>query len=320
MFYDWNGLCLNDADGDDVCDENEIEGCMDPVACDYNADATDEGECDYCSCAGEGESGYGILLEVHAEHDEGELEGLTTYRMYITTPNDNDIISAVYGDDETPLSIATTTSFYRELAHEATTTHCVHRIPRRFDGSPWDGPAGDNCPSTIGDLNNGWISNFEAGMNNRGQHRGAMFVTNDSGTTNIVSGAEQRILIEFTTDGVMSGVVNVQMFTAGVVDPADRLALPFEGVGLHTEGGDVVCGCMDELACNYDANVTNDDGSCEYESCLGCTDESACNYSEDATLDDGSCTYPEFGCFDCEASDQDGDGVCDCIEIPWMYS
>ena len=38
--------------------------------------------------AGEGESGYGILLEVHAEHDEGELEGLTTYRMYITTPND----------------------------------------------------------------------------------------------------------------------------------------------------------------------------------------------------------------------------------------
>ena len=45
---------------------------MDPVACDYNPDATDEGECDYCSCAGEGEAGM-ILLEVHAEHDEGEL-------------------------------------------------------------------------------------------------------------------------------------------------------------------------------------------------------------------------------------------------------
>ena len=42
-------------------------------------------------------------------------------------------------------------------------------------------------------------------------------------------------------------------------------------------------------------------------------------YNEDATLDDGSCTYPEFGCFDCEGnclSDQDGDGVCDCIEFP----
>ena len=54
MFYDCNGLCLNDADGDDVCDENEIEGCMDTAwhAID-NADATDEGSCDYCSCAGE---------------------------------------------------------------------------------------------------------------------------------------------------------------------------------------------------------------------------------------------------------------------------
>ena len=332
MFYDCNGLCLNDADGDDVCDENEIEGCMDPVACDYNADATDEGECDYCSCAGEGEGSYGILLEVHAEHDEGELAGLTTYRMYVTTPNDNDIISAVYGDDETPLSIATTTSFYQ---HPFGSSLGSNNNPLLYTGFPelefdsWltmglDGPAGDNevAPSTIGDLNNGWISNFEAGMNVLIEDSigGAMFVTNDSGTTNIVSGAEQRILIgQFTTDGVMSGVVNVQMFTAGVVDPADRLALAFEGVGLHTEGGDVVCGCMDELACNYDANVTNDDGSCEYESCLGCTDESACNYSEDATLDDGSCTYPEFGCFDCEGnclSDQDGDGVCDCIEFP----
>ena len=332
MFYDCNGVCLTDADGDDVCDENEIEGCMDPVACDYNPDATDEGECDYCSCAGEGEAGYGILLEVHAEHDEGELAGLTTYRMYITTPNDNDIISAVYGDDETPLSIATTTSFYQ---HPFGSSLGSNNNPLLYAGFPemefdsWltmglDGPAGDNelAPSTIGDLNNGWISNFEAGMNILIEDSigGAMFVTNDPGTTNIVSGAEQRILIgQFTTDGVMSGVVNVQMFTAGVVDPADRLALPFEGVGLHTESGGVVCGCMDDMACNYDASATNDDDSCEYLSCLGCTDETACNYSEDATLDDGSCTYPEFGCFDCEGnclSDQDGDGVCDCIEFP----
>ena len=187
-----------------------------------------------------------------------------------------------------------------------------------------DGPAGDNelAPSTIGDLNNGWVSNFEAGMNILIEDSigGAMFVTNDAGTTNIVSGADQRILIgQFTTDGVMSGVVNVQMFTEGIVDPADRLALPFDGVGLHTEVGDVVCGCMDEMACNYDATVTHDDGSCEYESCLECTDDTACNYNEDATLDDGSCTYPEFGCFDCEGnclSDQDGDGCATALNSP----
>ena len=40
--------CLNDADGDGVCDEFEIEGCTDAEACNYDADATDEnGSCTY---------------------------------------------------------------------------------------------------------------------------------------------------------------------------------------------------------------------------------------------------------------------------------
>ena len=331
-FYNCEGECENDTDMDGICDELELEDCMDELACNYNPDATEPGECDYCSCAGEGESGYGILLEVHAVHEAGELDGLTTYRMYVTTPNDNDIISAVYGDNETPLSISTTTSFYQ---HPFGSSLGSNNNPLLYTGFPelefdsWltmglDGPAGEDevAPSTIGDLNNGWISNFEAGLDILIEDSigGAMFVTNDAGTTNILSGADQRILIgQFTTDGFMSGVVNVQMFTAGVVDPADRLSLPFEGVGLHTSGGDIACGCMDEMACNYDAGATNDDGSCEFESCLGCTDEAACNYNPEATMDDGSCEFPDFACFDCEGnclSDQDEDGVCDCVEFP----
>ena len=39
--YDCDGVCLNDADGDGVCDEFEIAGCQDDSACNYNADATD---------------------------------------------------------------------------------------------------------------------------------------------------------------------------------------------------------------------------------------------------------------------------------------
>ena len=74
MFYDCNGVCLSDADGDDVCDENEIEGCMDPVACDYNPDATDEGECDYCSCAGEGEAGMASCLRFMPSTMKGNLQ------------------------------------------------------------------------------------------------------------------------------------------------------------------------------------------------------------------------------------------------------
>ena len=52
--YDCDGVCLNDADGDGVCDEFEIVGCQDPLACDYIANATDEGDCDYTCCPGPG--------------------------------------------------------------------------------------------------------------------------------------------------------------------------------------------------------------------------------------------------------------------------
>ena len=82
---------------------------------------------------------------------------------------------------------------------------------------------------------------------------------------------------------------------------------------------------MDVSACNYNAEVTGDDGSCIYvddicESCsgetdgtgtivdndiddddicdvdeiLGCMDSSACNYDVTATDEDGSCIYSEI--------------------------
>ena len=40
--------CLNDADADGICDEDEIGGCQDEAACNYSADATDDdGSCTY---------------------------------------------------------------------------------------------------------------------------------------------------------------------------------------------------------------------------------------------------------------------------------
>ena len=47
-YYDCDGACLNDADGDGICDELETPGCTDATACNYNADATDDdGSCEY---------------------------------------------------------------------------------------------------------------------------------------------------------------------------------------------------------------------------------------------------------------------------------
>ena len=55
--YDCDGLCLFDVDGDGVCDANEIAGCTDPEACNYEEAATDWELCeyaeDYYNCEGE---------------------------------------------------------------------------------------------------------------------------------------------------------------------------------------------------------------------------------------------------------------------------
>ena len=76
----------------------------------------------------------------------------------------------------------------------------------------------------------------------------------------------------------------------------------------------IINGCTDPVACNYDINANNDDGSCIYPqqyydcsgNCIndidldeicdeleisGCTDINADNYDSNATDDDGSCIY-----------------------------
>ena len=45
---DRDGNCLSDQDGDLVCDANEVPGCMDESALNYNPNATDDnGTCTY---------------------------------------------------------------------------------------------------------------------------------------------------------------------------------------------------------------------------------------------------------------------------------
>tara|TARA_B100000035_G_scaffold110924_1_gene94182 strand:+ start:7166 stop:9196 length:2031 start_codon:yes stop_codon:yes gene_type:complete len=60
---------------------------------------------------------------------------------------------------------------------------------------------------------------------------------------------------------------------------------------------EIVTGCTDSEATNYNDDAEEDDGSCEYETepepVLGCMDQNALNYDENATEDDGSCVYDE---------------------------
>ena len=104
-------------------------------------------------------------------------------------------------------------------------------------------------------------------------------------------------------------------------------------------GEETVNGCMDNLACNYNSEATQDDGSCvsaqEYYDCdnnclldsdldgtcdeleiSGCTDNIALNYDPLAT-DEGTCEFAD-SFYDCNGTcliDADSDGVCDELEV-----
>ncbi len=48
IYVDCNGTCINDVDGNGICDEFDIEGCTDITACNYSPSATiEDGTCTY---------------------------------------------------------------------------------------------------------------------------------------------------------------------------------------------------------------------------------------------------------------------------------
>ncbi len=56
----------------------------------------------------------------------------------------------------------------------------------------------------------------------------------------------------------------------------------------------VISGCMDVSACNFNADVNcNDYYTCTYD-CYGCTDVNAQNYDADAQFDNGTCCFTSF--------------------------
>lgn len=78
--YDCDGNCLMDADMDGICDEFEVPGCTDNMACNFNADATDDdGSCVFAdeACEECAEDGTVVLNDADGDGvcDEDEIEG-----------------------------------------------------------------------------------------------------------------------------------------------------------------------------------------------------------------------------------------------------
>ena len=332
-YLDCDGNCLNDADADGVCDEEEVGGCDDPVACNFDPTATDnDGTCDYCTCSGGGGDttwltgdtltrltftddtvGYGLDVDWVATHTSGALAGLSTYRLYVVANDASDLLSSCYGNATNPLVISCSGSgFHQDPFGSTFGTGINPLLLPSFPDLAYDSwvtigldetpGAGYSNIQSAQSPNQNWIASFDAGGELRMDDAvgGAWFVT--SSNLNGVPDGDLRVLVaQFTTDGTVSGTLPIQIFPLGDGANEDRAAFTFttEGLGqpeltaVVSTGGDGGNSC----GCT-DPSADNYDATAEFEdgTCefIGCTNPNALNYDSGANVDDGSCIVP--GC------------------------
>ena len=187
--------------------------------------------------------GYGMSLELVAEHLDGELAGMETYRIYLDLAAASDVVTSFSGSEDFALELNTTTSFYQHPLGAATpamlSDMALDAVPALAYDSyitlGLDGPAGAGeqnatfIPAIPGGPVGTWPEEFEAGNNlviNSALGSG-WYVTPDA--SNGVAGDDQRILIaQLTTDGDVSGQFRTQIFPEGDQENDVRADMSFE--------------------------------------------------------------------------------------------
>jgi hypothetical protein len=222
------------------------------------------------SMYGQGPDEYWIGLEEYAVHTDGDLEGMTTWRMYLHMLDEDDYLSACTGSDSHPFILESTSSpawYQHPSASETFATGINTAFFTAFPDLEYDSwftigvedSSIDMDILSLADPTYDAFAAFEAGENvysDTPVGNGWATLYPGLGAENPgFAGEDLRLLIgQITTAGTLSGSIYVQIFPWGVQDPDLRLLLPI----LYTPTQ-----CMDENACNYDASAwTNDE--CEY--------------------------------------------------------
>ena len=115
-------------------------------------------------------------LVAETEHTEGDLAGMTTYRLYVYTQNADDFVVSCSGDDENPLYLTSTSEpawFQHELATTALATDVNPAFFASFPEFAYDSwltiGAEDNTASAdvidLADPDYDAFAIFEAGQN-----------------------------------------------------------------------------------------------------------------------------------------------------------
>ena len=276
-YYDCQDQCLNDADGDGVCDELEIPGCTNSAACNYNELATDEdGTCRVSN------GSAAVVLEELTTHQglvgSDDLTGFTTYRLYAEVDQPEDQVMAAFGDDIHGMAIQSTSTFWQHPLGSVTGDGIQSALLGTFPALMFDSyvtiGATEFNPSNglvelaeSPDAEEQWLPSFIAGDDidiNSTTGGGWFVVPGATPFPNTLPDDSGRVLLgQFTTQGLMYGQLNLQIEACGV-GTVQAFDLDF---GASPE----LIGCTDPDACNYSDLAVEDDGSCCYAHCLELT-------------------------------------------------
>lgn len=177
------------------------------------------------------------------------IPGMATVRLYAKLVNPTDYLTSVSGWDGMEGFIETTTSFYQHPDGWATPNNNNPLIFGPLPELEWDswvtigidaapdGGAGEIPVGLFPPQTSFWVEDFEAGGNVNMDVDGAWFVT--LGSSNGLAGEDLKVLVgQFTTDGVLSGILNLQVFSEGsaseeFMDDVYSVLIPeFDATGL----------------------------------------------------------------------------------------
>ena len=254
-FYDCEG-CINDTDGDGVCDELEVLGCTDNAACNFDINATEEdGSCqslDACGvCGGDNSSCSGCTNPAADNYDETALfDDGSCIISGCTNPDADNYDPAANSDDGSCII-----------------SGCTNPAADNYD------PAANNDDGSciISGCTNPAADNYDPAANN---DDGSCII---SGCTN--PNAENYNPEANNDDG--------SCVATGCTYPgADN----YDAVNTAEDGSCIFSGCTDATADNYIPYANNDDGSCVFEPCAG----GACPFDTNGDGEIGSADLLDF--------------------------